>query len=101
MFRVILRNILDNAIKYSFYNGEISIKAREDKQYLYLSVIDNGIGFDSDVIKNGYGLGLELCYDFLKLNKGELIIDISKTGSNVSIKLPIYKDSIRKNSFIS
>ena len=39
----------------------------------------------------GLGLGLELCKDFLEINNGELIIESSKSGSVITIELPIEK----------
>ena len=91
MFKVILRNIINNAIKYSKSGGNIIITAVEEDKVLSLSIIDSGFGFKHNYTNKGLGLGLELCKDFAHINNGELIIQSSKTGSEIIVELPIEK----------
>ena len=91
MFKVILRNIINNAIKYSKPDSKIKITAVEEGKILSLSIKDSGFGFKHNYTNKGLGLGLELCKDFLEINNGELIIESSKSGSVITIELPIEK----------
>ena len=87
--RVVLRNILHNAIKYSPENSEIDINITERKMDTRIDISDMGGGFVDHPSSKGLGLGLDLCYDFVKLNKGKLLIDSNKSGSCISIVLPV------------
>ena len=89
MIKIVFRNVLNNAIKYSKHESTININAIEKNGFLYLTIVDNGLGFNHYYSNKGIGLGLELCKDFLELNGGELIIESSFNGSNVIIKLLI------------
>jgi signal transduction histidine kinase len=80
LLEVVIRNLLTNAIKFSFPNNTIKIAIEKNpiKDHLLMHVIDNGIGidqskmkilFDSDVNKikrgtfneKGTGVGLLIC----------------------------------------
>lgn len=106
MVSLIIRNILSNAIKFSFKGGKVEIENSSSKKYIILAFKDYGTGMD-DVTKSrilnsdknisktgtnnelGTGLGLLLCKDFLEMNGGKMSIDseIDK-GSTFSIHLP-------------
>ena len=89
MFKVILRNIINNAIKYSKPKSKISVMAVENNGIFLLSIQDSGFGFSHKYTNKGLGLGLELCKDFLKINNGELIIESSTSGSVITISFPV------------
>ena len=89
MFKVILRNIINNAIKYSKPKSKIIVMAVEKNGIFLLSIQDSGFGFSHKYTNKGLGLGLELCKDFLKINNGELIIESSTSGSVITISFPI------------
>lgn len=108
MVKTILRNLISNAIKYTDMNGEITINAYEIKQYVEITVRDNGIGMSPDVRKKlfridfinsqpgtndekGTGLGLLLCKEFVELHGGKISIEseIGK-GSTFAFTLPHY-----------
>ena len=87
--RVVIRNILHNAIKYSPKNSVIEINVKEIDNNTRIDIVDSGSGFDVEQkSKKGLGLGLDLSKDFINLNKGEILIDSSCDGSSVSILLP-------------
>lgn len=107
MIKTIFRNLLGNAIKFTSDKGKITFSVSSDKKRAIISVIDSGCGMEDEKIKEllsdvlikpeqgtngelGSGLGLTLCRDFLKLNKGTLLIE-SKVGkgSNFTITLPL------------
>lgn len=89
MVKTVLRNLLSNAIKFTFSEGRIDINATEANNYIILAVKDNGIGIKKELqhrlLRNdehlsthgtgnekGSGLGLLLCRDFVKMNKGKI-----------------------------
>jgi signal transduction histidine kinase len=93
----ILRNLINNAIEAVDVNGKITIGTeRYGENEIRVSVVDNGKGFSKDWItkfkagiivntKSNHGLGLLLCKDLAKMNRGELIIDENRTtGASVS-----------------
>ena len=89
MFKIILRNIINNAIKYSKPESKIRVMANEENGTFSLSIKDSGFGFSHKYTNKGLGLGLELCKDFLKINNGELIIESSTSGSVITILFPV------------
>jgi signal transduction histidine kinase len=108
MVKTILRNLINNAIKYTNTNGEITINASELKQFVEVTVKDNGVGisaenqrklFQIDAFhstpgtqdEKGTGLGLLLCKEFVELHGGNIRIE-SKAGkgSKFAFTLPHY-----------
>lgn len=95
--KIILRNMLDNAIKFSHENGTISIYTQKSKtDFIELVLEDNGIGMSQTVVEEllqensklskknnkeiiGTGLGMQLCKSMLAKNNGKLEIE-SKIG---------------------
>ncbi|MEN8120692.1 MAG: tetratricopeptide repeat-containing sensor histidine kinase [Bacteroidota bacterium] len=92
----IFRNLISNAIKYSHKKGKIIISAKKNPDNIEISVTDTGIGMNSDEKKvildaekhhsnpgtggeKGSGLGLQLCFEFIKMNKGDYHI-VSEKG---------------------
>ena len=104
--KVIIRNLVSNAIKYSPENSSIKISAKLNTEHCELSVQDSGDGidkelsyrlFDSTVESNdgsigekGHGLGLRLCAEFIKLQNGKIWVDDQyKDGAKIIISLPM------------
>lgn len=93
----ILRNLITNAIKFSYSGGAIVIGAKpESENEILVFVTDSGTGMEENELdklmnsnfhfskpgtqnEKGMGLGLLLVKDFVELNKGKLIIQ-SKPG---------------------
>lgn len=48
MLRLILKNGLDNAVRYSPAYGEVTIRLRRDRQYAIVEVLDAGPGIPAD-----------------------------------------------------
>ncbi|GEC70990.1 Signal transduction histidine kinase [Flavobacterium flevense] len=103
--KIIINNILTNAIKYSDTQKEspfITIKTYQDKDYIYISIEDNGIGvkkeyqnkiFDMFFVTNndnkGSGLGLYLVKDTIEnLNGTVEITSEINLGTKFTVKIP-------------
>jgi len=107
MVKTILRNLISNAIKFTYERGSIIIKAIEKKQYVEISVTDNGIGISVEKIKTlfniettvsqkgttdeiGTGLGLFLCKEFVVKQGGEIWVESGiSEGSSFKFTLPL------------
>lgn len=109
MISVIVRNLISNAIKFTNENGSIEISLKKDSDFYKLCITDSGVGMDKEIISNlfddknntssrgtnnevGTGLGLILCRDFAKLNKGKIdVISKPNEGSCFCLYLKINK----------
>jgi len=104
---LVLRNLIINAIKFTNDGGEVSVASSLENGITKVSVIDNGIGIEKDKLaklftqhenpstqgtanEKGTGLGLLLCYDFIKQNKGTIYAESEKgQGTVFTFELPI------------
>lgn len=98
-------NIINNAIKFTHENGEITIVMVKNKENILVDISDNGIGMDEETIKHifrkyyqrdsshitkGNGLGLSIVQRIVKLCNGEIsVISLPGSGSTFSVSLPI------------
>ena len=108
MVNFIVRNILNNAIKFSYQNGKIELSVEQKNNYYVVNVRDYGIGMNQDTMDNlfkidknvqrkgtsgetGTGLGLILCKEFVAKNDGEIWVESTKNeGSRFSFSLPVF-----------
>ena len=89
MIKTVIRNLISNAIKFSFEGGTISIASKIEGDFVVISVKDSGKGIkkeDQDKLlkqnthftsygtnnEKGSGLGLMLCKDFVEQHDGDL-----------------------------
>jgi signal transduction histidine kinase len=87
--RIILRNLIQNAIKFTPAGGQILLEATATADRPTLRIKDTGIGFEqskNDESKKGTGLGLKLVKELLELNNGVLeIVNTQDTGGEVRL----------------
>jgi signal transduction histidine kinase len=107
MIEAVIRNLISNAVKFTYPKGEISISSQEEGHQIILTVSDSGTGMNKDTIREifedkltsskkgtfdegGAGIGLRICHDFVLRNNGRLTIEseVGK-GSRFSVILPV------------
>jgi len=106
MLKLIFRNLIANAIKFSYNGGKVIINARTNNKGAVLSVSDNGMGISEEDIsklfrtdvhftmkgtaeESGTGLGLILCKEIVDLHKGKIWVESKKNeGSTFYVFLP-------------
>lgn len=111
MVNFILRNILNNAIKFSFPGGKIELSVQQKNDFYIVHIQDYGIGMDPETVNNlfkidqtvqrngtagetGTGLGLILCKEFVNKNQGEIWVESTKgNGSRFSFSLPVFNEN--------
>ncbi|MEP2349502.1 MAG: ATP-binding protein [Algoriphagus sp.] len=108
LIEVVIRNILNNAIKFSKAGDVIKISAELENDMIVWCVKDRGIGMKDEQIKKllsseyvisdskrgtqmekGSGLGLQICKEFTRRNGGELSITSREgEGTKVCVRIP-------------
>jgi signal transduction histidine kinase len=114
--KVVLQNLLTNAIKFSHRKSTISINAKlkqiDNNEYVEICVADSGLGINVDYLKKlfkskdlksiagteneqGTGIGLMLCKDFAERNGGKIWVESEfGKGSKFYFTLPKLKSSV-------
>jgi len=107
MISAIVRNLISNAIKFTYLKGVINILVEKSTPgYVTCSISDNGRGMTEEIVnqlfkidemrvmkgtegERGTGLGLILCQDFIRKNGGEIsVTSKEKQGSTFMLSLP-------------
>ena len=111
MLSVVLRNLLNNAIKFSHIGGDIEIHAFRENGYCMISIKDHGIGIKEDkqdkiftlnvsstygtANEKGTGLGLILSKDFMVQQGGDLRFESAAAeGTTFYISLPLVENEL-------
>ena len=107
MIQIVIRNIINNAIKFCNEGCEIHITAAYQKNNSMLVCIqDNGVGIPENILnklfkdenittrgtlnEKGTGLGLLVCKDFMKRNDGDIsVTSIEGKGAKFCITIPV------------
>ncbi|PKP00508.1 MAG: hypothetical protein CVU13_03120 [Bacteroidetes bacterium HGW-Bacteroidetes-8] len=106
MINTVLRNLITNAVKYSYRGGSVNVNAVFNDNEVIISVTDYGVGIDKERVsklfqitekiaspgtenEQGAGLGLLLCREFIERLGGKISAqsEIGK-GSKFCFTLP-------------
>jgi len=106
MIKAVLRNLITNAIKFSYDNGRIDIVTSQSDRELCISIKDSGVGINRKTLKNlfsadivtssdgtdhepGSGLGLLISKDYTEKNGGHIRVkSVPGKGSVFTICFP-------------
>jgi len=105
MINAILRNLLNNAIKFTPSGGSIIISGTNANGVTEISIQDTGMGIPEEDLpklfgfdnnrrigthgEKGTGLGLPLCHEFIEANGGEIRVESTVgVGSTFKVRLP-------------
>jgi signal transduction histidine kinase len=102
----VLRNLINNAIKFSTHNDIITLYHDVQDKYVIISIQDQGVGISKEKQtklfnihtnystegtggEKGTGLGLILCKEFIEKNDGEIWVESQEgQGSTFFLSLP-------------
>ena len=106
IIEMVLRNILSNAVKYSFDNGEIRLEAEDSGECYLVKVIDHGKGIEKEKLGKllkmmtssakgtsgelGTGIGLFVSQQMMERNGGTLAIE-SEEGKGTTVIFSVKK----------
>lgn len=107
MLFTVMRNLLNNAVKFTPEKGEIVVGIECDQQFAKIWVKDSGIGIPQDKKEmafelangqgkgtkgeTGKGLGLFFCKEFVNMNNGDIYIESEKgKGTTITFTLPLF-----------
>lgn len=107
MMATVLRNLVSNALKFSFQDGKVEIGVSSLEGFALFSVADTGTGIPLEnqakllevgnrfssvgtASESGTGLGLVLCKEFVELNGGKLYFNSEfGVGTTFFFTLPL------------
>ena len=114
MLRIVLRNLVNNAIKFTPENGEVKITAGVKDSKATISIYDTGIGIPAEKQKDifgagatsttygtndekGMGIGLMLCKEFVEYMGGAIWFE-SEVGNGTAfhVSLPVIQMQMKE-----
>ncbi len=106
--QVVLRNLIENAIKYTPDGGKIEIKASATETEVEIVIQDNGVGISAEDLPHifkrfyradksrsrnvaGVGLGLSMARSIVALYNGTIVVESEGlgNGTTITLRLPL------------
>ncbi len=104
LMRVVMNNLLSNALKYSPIDTHVSITITQVQHFILINVQDQGPGIDHDILPNIFnryvrssqvgnipstGMGLHIIHRIVSLHHGTITLNnIANSGLLVTIHIP-------------
>ncbi len=103
---VVLRNLIENAVKYGGETSPVRVSATQENTYLVVRVEDEGPGIPPEHVPHvfesfyrvesgltrqasGAGLGLAICRGFVKAHGGKIWVEPRARGTCIAFSLPL------------
>ena len=111
-----MRNLLENAVKYSPKDSQITVSIKPEKANLVIAVKDQGIGislhdqdklfkpferlgFSQDTTVKGIGLGLLVCKRLVEAHGGRILVESEPGhGATFLFTLPLERRQAKNRS---
>ncbi|MBN2689382.1 MAG: two-component sensor histidine kinase [Gammaproteobacteria bacterium] len=98
---ILLRNLIDNAIRYTPDNGMVKVIIQPHKKFVVLKVVDNGPGIPEKLRRrvferfyriigntaSGSGLGLGIVKQITKMHKAKISLVTPETGKGLEFRV--------------
>lgn len=110
MVKTIIRNLMYNACKFSYQDGEIIFLIQDAEGMMNVLIIDSGVGMSSERVNSlfkknllqsspgtnneqGTGLGLIICHEFIKKNGGTIKVEsVPEKGTRIIVSFQRWRD---------
>jgi signal transduction histidine kinase/FixJ family two-component response regulator len=118
MIDTVIRNLTNNALKFTPADGQIMIGAKqqsnEEYDFIEVSVTDTGVGISQEDVdklfridvhhsttgtaqEGGTGLGLIMCKEMVEMNNGQIWVEsVLGQGSTFKFTIPLSGSKIKK-----
>ncbi|MEI8112108.1 MAG: hybrid sensor histidine kinase/response regulator [Bacteroidia bacterium] len=112
MLSTVLRNLISNAIKFTYFGGKITVSVQENPEEITVSIRDSGVGMKKEKLEKlfridsdsstlgtnkekGTGLGLILCKEFIEKHNGKIWVE-SEFGKGSVFRFTIPKQQLNE-----
>lgn len=98
---ILLRNLIDNAIRYTPDKSKVQVIITQDQQHVILRVVDNGPGIPMELRprvferffrvlgtnQTGSGLGLAIVQQIVAIHNGKISLETPENGVGLEIRI--------------